>query len=216
VVLGKQGAGKGTQCARLSRHYVIPHISTGDVFRSAVGAGTPFGKIAEQYIDEGSLVPDEVVLGVVTERLDHESTRQRGFILDGFPRTQVQALGLTDLLAPDDLDLVVDLEIPIEVALGRLSQRRVCVSCGTNYSLSSPPSFNWTCDICGGEVVRREDDSEEAINRRLELYEEETAPLIEWYGVRDKLAVVDGLGDPEVVQRNIVAVVDAARALRDH
>lgn len=210
MVLGKQGAGKGTQCVRLSRHYVIPHISTGDLFRTAAAAQTPYGKLVEHYMAEGELVPDDVVIGVVAERLAEDDTIRRGFVLDGFPRTLAQAEGLAELLAPDDLDLVLDLEIPKEVALARLSERRVCVSCGTNYSLSRPPKFDWTCDICGGEVVQREDDSEEAIRRRLMLYEEETAPLVAWYEERGKLAVIDGLGEPDEVQARMVAAIDAA------
>ena len=199
IILGKQGAGKGTQCVRLSRHYVVPHISTGDMFRAAVKSRSELGAKAKEYMDTGELVPDEVVMGLVAERLGLDDTKARGFVLDGFPRTVHQAKGLAELLAPDEIDLVVNLEVPTEVVLRRLAGRRVCVDCGANYSVDSPPRFDWTCDNCGGEVVQREDDTEAAIMRRLQLYEQATAPLIEWYMERDKLvekhAKAQGLGE---------------------
>lgn len=211
IVLGKQGAGKGTQCVRLARHYVVPHISTGDMFRAAVKGGTEFGKRAKEYMDAGELVPDDVVIGIVNERLEQDDTKERGFVLDGFPRTVHQAEALEELLAPRELHLAIDLEVPVEVVLTRLAARRVCQDCGANYSVSSPPKNGWTCDNCGGEVVQREDDTEAAISRRLALYEQETAPLIAWYEARGLLAVVDGVGDPDEVTRELVRVVDARR-----
>lgn len=212
VVLGKQGAGKGTQCVRLARHYVVPHISTGDMFRAAVKGGTEFGRKAKEYMDAGELVPDDVVIGVVRERLDQDDTKERGFCLDGFPRTVVQAEALETLLAPRGLDLVLDLEVPTEVVLRRLASRRVCQDCGSNYSVDNPPRSAWTCDSCGGEVVVREDDNVGAIKRRLDLYEKETAPLIAWYMKVDKLVAVDGIGTPDEVTHRLVRAIDARRA----
>jgi adenylate kinase len=211
VLLGKQGAGKGTQCVRLARHYVVPHISTGDMFRAAVKAGTEFGRKAKEYMDAGELIPDDVVIGVVNERLEQDDTKSRGFILDGFPRTVHQAEALQTLLEPRGIDVAVDLEVPTEVVLNRLASRRVCDTCGANYSLQAPPKQNWTCDICGGEVVQREDDTEAAILRRLALYEEQTAPLIAWYQERGILVVVDGLGSPDDVLRGLVHEIDVRR-----
>ena len=153
VVLGKQGAGKGTQTARLARHYVVPHISTGDMFRAGVKSRSEFGRKAEEYMKAGELIPDDVVVGVVRERLSQDDTIHRGFITDGYPRTAYQAEQLSVLLAPDDIDLAVDIEVPTEAVLKRLASRRVCVDCGKNYSVDSPPRFDWTCDNCGGEVV---------------------------------------------------------------
>jgi adenylate kinase len=211
IILGKQGAGKGTQCVRLSRHYVVPHISTGDMFRAAVKSRSDLGEKAKEYMDTGELVPDEVVMGLVAERLGLDDTKARGFVLDGFPRTVHQAKGLAELLAPDEIDLVVNLEVRTEVVLRRLAGRRVCVDCGANYSVDSPPRLNWTCDICGGEVVQREDDTEAAIRRRLDLYERETRPLVDWYSERDLLAEVSGEGDADEISGMLVRVVDQRR-----
>jgi len=212
VVLGKQGAGKGTQTARLARHYVVPHISTGDMFRAAVKSRSEFGRKAEEYMKAGELIPDDVVVGVVRERLSQDDTIHRGFITDGYPRTAYQAEQLSVLLAPDDIDLAVDIEVPTEAVLKRLASRRVCVDCGKNYSVDSPPRFDWTCDNCGGEVVQREDDTEAAIMRRLQLYEQATAPLIEWYMERDKLVSVDGLGHPDEVTQRLIRSIDSQLA----
>jgi adenylate kinase len=211
IILGKQGAGKGTQCVRLSRHYVVPHISTGDMFRAAVKSRSELGEKAKEFMDAGELVPDEVVMGLVAERLSLDDTKARGFVLDGFPRTVHQAKGLAELLAPDEIELVVNLEVATEVVLRRLAGRRVCIDCGANYSVDTPPRLNWTCDICGGEVVQREDDTEAAIRRRLDLYERETRPLVDWYAELDLLAVVDGVGDPDVITASMVRVVDQRR-----
>jgi len=211
VILGKQGAGKGTQCARLARHYVVPHISTGDMLRVAARSHSEFGSKAKDYMDAGELVPDEVMIGLVQERLDYEDTSSRGFILDGFPRTTGQAQALTDLLDERRLDLAIDIELPTEDALTRLASRRVCDVCGAIYSTAQPPHLNWTCDFCGGEVVQREDDQPEAIRRRLHLYEEQTAPLIAWYLERDMLVTIDGLGRPDDVFHRMVRAIDSRR-----
>ena len=214
VVLGKQGAGKGTQCVRLARHYVVPHISTGDMFRAAAKSGTPAGLKAAKYMEAGELVPDEVVMGVVEERLDQDDIRSRGFVLDGFPRTVAQAEGLEKSLAPRGIDLAVDIEVPTEVVLKRLASRRVCRDCGTNYSVDAPPRQDWTCDVCGGQVVQREDDTEAVIARRLKLYEEQTEPLLTWYLSRDQLVTVDGVGRLDEVTNRLVHAIDARRRYR--
>lgn len=209
VVLGKQGAGKGTQAVRLSRHYVVPHVATGDTFRSAVRSGSEFGQKAKRYLDAGELVPDEVVIGMVRERLTRDDTTHRGFILDGFPRTVGQAEALMEFLAPKTLDVVINLEIATAEVLGRLASRRVCSDCGANYSVvDNPPRVSGICDVCGGEVVQRDDDTEIAIRRRLELYERETAPLIEWFDKRGLLATIAGSGAPDEVTDRMVAEVN--------
>jgi adenylate kinase len=208
VVLGKQGAGKGTQCVRLARFFALPHISTGDMFRAAVKSGSEFGRKAFEFMNEGNLVPDDVVIGLVEERLQQDDARLRGFVLDGFPRTVNQAEALDQILAPLGVDLVVDLEVPTDVVLKRLAGRRVCVDCGTNYSVDRPPTEDWTCDVCGGRVIQREDDTESAIRRRLELYEEQTAPLIAWYMKTDKLVTVDGVGEPDKVTTRLIRAIE--------
>jgi adenylate kinase len=209
IVLGKQGAGKGTQAVRLSRHYVIPHISTGDTFRAAVRSGSEFGQKAKQYLDAGDLVPDEVVIGVVKERLTHDDTTHRGFILDGFPRTVQQAEALEEILAPQNIDVALDMEIPTEAVLKRLAARRVCADCGANFSVvDNPPRLRGICDVCGGDVVQRDDDTEVAIRRRLDLYEKETAPLIAWYRDRGLLAQIDATGTPDEVTERMVNEID--------
>ena len=211
VLLGRQGAGKGTQCVRLSRHYVVPHISTGDILRAAVREGTEFGKKAKAIMDAGDLVPDDIMVGIVDERLDRDDTRSRGFILDGFPRTVAQASALLDITQPRGIDLVVNLEVSRDIVLARLASRRTCSDCGTNYSTERPPRYGATCDVCGGDVIQREDDTEASINRRLDLYDTETSPLIEWFTERGLLMDIDGLGDPGVVSKRLTDAIDAVR-----
>ncbi len=211
VVLGKQGAGKGTQCVRLSHHYVVPHVSTGDMMRTEVKARTDIGQRAREVMDRGDLVPDELIMEMVGNRLAEEDTRARGFILDGCPRTIVQAELLEKLLEPVQLDLMLELEVPTELVLTRLASRRVCVDCGTNYSVDDPPTVKWICDVCGGEVVQREDDTEAAIRRRLELYEAQTAPLVDWYEQRGLRGTVDGTGSPDEVTERAIQVIEARR-----
>jgi adenylate kinase len=208
VVLGKQGAGKGTQCVRLSHHYVVPHVSTGDMLRAAVKARTALGLRAQVLMDRGELVSDELIMEMVGQRLASADARSRGFVLDGCPRTIAQARILDELLVPARLDMVIDLGVPTQLVLRRLAARRVCEDCGTNYSVSSPPTIPGICDVCGGEVVQREDDTEEAIGRRLELYERQTAPLLDFYRQSHLLATVNGAASPDVVTRRIVRVID--------
>ncbi|MGH9155542.1 MAG: adenylate kinase family protein [Acidimicrobiales bacterium] len=208
VILGRQGAGKGTQCLRLARHYAVPHVATGDMLRAMHRSGSELARRLATYMRAGELVPDEVVIAVVAHRLGQDDTQCGGFILEGFPRTAAQAEGLSALLAPSDIDLCLDLEVDPEVVLARLSKRRVCRECSTNYSVDRPPRRNWTCDVCGGEVRQRDDDTEEAITRRLALYEAETAPLVAWYRQRDKLVIVKGSGAPDTVTTRLVRAID--------
>ena len=197
---------------RLARTYVIPHISTGDLFRAAVKEGTSeHAKRAKEYMEAGELIPDEIVIEVVRERLSEDDTGHRGFVLDGFPRTTFQAEELARILAPRDLDVVINLEVPMDVVLKRLADRRVCRDCGANYSVGDPPKLEGTCDVCGGEVVQRSDDTPDAIKRRLVLYEKETEPLIAWYRDRDKLVTVDGVGSPDLVSNRLLHAVEQRR-----
>jgi adenylate kinase len=211
VMLGRQGAGKGTQCVRLSRHYVVPHISTGDMLRAAVREGTDLGRKAAELMAAGELVPDDIMIGIVEERLDRGDTTQRGYILDGFPRTVDQADALDKITASRPLDVVIDLDVANEVVLSRLASRRMCDDCGANYSTQSPPKYGWVCDNCGGDVIQRDDDKPAAIERRLAEYEAKTAPLIAWYSERGLLAIVDGLGSTDAVLVRLVTTIDQRR-----
>jgi len=209
VLLGKQGAGKGTQASRLAEHYEVAHLSTGDLFREAAAAGTELGLKAKEYMDRGDLVPDETVVGVVAEQLAVDDRMQNGFVLDGFPRTRRQAEELHRILAEHPLDLAIDLDVPTEIVLQRIAGRRVCSECGAVYHVDHPPKQNWTCDVCGGKVVHRDDDTEEAVMRRLELYEIETLPVIQFYRRTGTLAHVEGSGETDEVFKKLVELVEA-------
>jgi adenylate kinase len=214
-LLGKQGAGKGTQGVRLAEHYDVPHVSTGDMFRAMAAAGTAFGLEAKRFMDAGELVPDDVVIGVVTEALAPGGPLNDGFVLDGFPRTLPQAHELERVLGDRPIDLVINLDVPTEIVLDRLAGRRVCEVCGRVYHVNMPPKVNWTCDDDGGAVVQRDDDTEEAVMRRLELYEEQTVPIIDFYRDRGAFVVVDGVGEGDEVFERIVKAVEARVAARD-
>ena len=208
IIFGRQGAGKGTQSERLAAHYDIPHISTGDMLRAAVRDGTAFGLKAKEYMDAGKLLPDDIMVGLVAERLGQPDAA-KGWLLDGYPRTPGQADALTEVTADAPFDVAVNLEVPESVVIERISSRRVCSNCGAIYSTSRPPTTNWTCDRCGGEVVQRDDDTEEAVRSRLADYQAQTAPLIQWFADRDALVTVDGDADPETVFTELVAAIDA-------
>lgn len=208
-MLGRQGAGKGTQCVRLARHFAVPHISTGDMLRVAVKEGTAFGRKAKEVMDAGGLVSDDIMVGVVDERLHQEDATGRGYVLDGFPRTVPQAEALADIAGARALDLVVNLDVAPEVVVARIASRRVCVDCGAIYSVSNPPENPWHCDKCQGDVVQRDDDTEDAVLRRLDLYEQETSPLIVWYQERDLLVGVDGFGTTDEVADRLITAVQA-------
>ena len=212
VMLGRQGAGKGTQAVRLGQHFVVPHISTGDMLRAAVASGTEFGLKARSVMDGGRLVSDEIMVGIVDERLNESDTTKRGYILDGFPRTEAQALALEKITADRPLDVVLNLEVPEDVVLERITKRRVCKTCGQIYSVDTPPKNGWICDVDGGEVVQRGDDTEDAVRKRLDLYAAETLPLVPFYEERGLLSEVDGLGSPEEVFARLLVSVAARRA----
>jgi adenylate kinase len=212
VMLGRQGAGKGTQCVRMSRHYVVPHISTGDMLRAAVREGTPLGRKAGEIMAVGGLVPDDLMIDIVDDRLDRDDTTSRGYVLDGFPRTVGQAEALAEITASRPLDVVIDLDVAREVVLQRLAGRRVCDDCQANYSVDAPPKYGWVCDNCGGDVVQRDDDTPAAIEMRLAEYETNTAPLIEWYGERGLLEVIDGWARTDEVTQRLFSVIDKRRS----
>ena len=209
VLLGKQGAGKGTQATRLADHYQVAHLSTGDLFRDAANFGHELGLEAKSFMDRGELVPDETVVGLVAEHLGIDDRAARGFVLDGFPRTRRQAEELRRILDGRPLDLAIDLDVPTEIVLRRIAGRRVCAQCGVLYHVQNPPKENWTCDACGGRVVQRDDDTEEAVMRRLELYEVETLPVIQFYRRAATLAHVDGSEETDDVFKQLVETVEA-------
>jgi adenylate kinase len=211
IILGRQGAGKGTQCVRLSRHFVVPHISTGDMLRAAVREKTELGVAAKIVMDSGGLVGDEIMVGIVDERLGRDDARSRGYILDGFPRTVPQAIALDKITRSRPLTAVIDLDVPRDLVLDRLSARRVCRDCGTNYMAKGSERQPWICDVCGGDVMHRDDDTPEAINHRLDLYEEQTSPLIEFYGDTNRLTVVDGVATPDEVFVRMTDAVEKSR-----
>lgn len=196
VLLGAPGAGKGTQAKKLIEKYGIPQISTGDLLRAAVAAGTPLGKEAKSYMDKGELVPDSVVLGMVEERLRQDDCK-KGYILDGFPRNTAQAEALDKMLASMDMALnaALSVDVPFDDLMKRLTGRRTCKACGQMYNIYfNPPKSSGVCDKCGGELFQRDDDKEETIRKRLEVYNAQTAPLIDYYGKKGILKSVDGTG----------------------
>lgn len=212
ILLGPPGAGKGTQAKMLVDHFGVPQISTGDILRAAVKDGSPMGVKAKSFMDSGALVPDEVVVGIVEERLvkpDCES----GFILDGFPRTLPQADALAKTLSAlnKDIDSVVSLEVDIEALVARLAGRRACSACGAGYHLQYEPSKeSGVCDSCGGELIQREDDREETIRNRMAVYTEQTSPLVNYYRQAGSLSCVDGMLPIEEVGKAILALLEAS------
>jgi adenylate kinase len=212
ILLGPPGAGKGTQAKMLVERFGVPQISTGDILRAAVKEGTPMGVKAKSFMDSGALVPDEVVVGIVEERLQKDDCAP-GFILDGFPRTVPQADALQSTLAGLDkqLDAVVSLEVDIEALVARLAGRRACKACGAGYHLEhEPPSVAGVCDACGGELIQRDDDKEETIRNRMSVYLEQTLPLVEYYQSAGLLSQVDGMLPIEEVRTAVLEVLQAA------
>lgn len=212
ILLGPPGAGKGTQAKMLTERYRIPQISTGDILRAAVKDGTPMGIQAKACMDAGQLVPDEVVVGIVRERLQQPDCAA-GFILDGFPRTVAQAEALRATLAElgKELDAVISLEVDVEALVERLTGRRTCKNCGRGYHLRfDPPASPGVCDACGGELFQRDDDQEATIRKRLQVYEDQTAPLTGYYQGHGLLTGIDGMQEMGAVQEQIVAALQAA------
>jgi len=213
IFLGPPGAGKGTQARELSREWGVPQIATGEMLREAVAAGTPLGREAKRVMDSGGLVPDDVMIGLIAERL-RQPDAARGFILDGFPRTIAQAEALDRLLKDlgHSLDAVLYFQVSEPELLRRLTGRRLCRQCQTAYHLvSAPPRRPGVCDRCGGELYQRPDDSEETVRRRLEVYSRQTAPLLDYYGGRGRLSTIDGEGSVEAIAAAIRRAVTEAR-----
>jgi adenylate kinase len=206
VVLGKQGAGKGTQCKRLAEAYAIPHVSTGDMLRAAVKADSPLGREVAAIMDAGALVSDDLVIRLVDQRFG-EPDASRGALLDGFPRTILQAEALETLLGEDGIKLCINLDVPVSLVIERLSSRRVCQECGNIYKDTDIEAISGTCSNCGGDVIQRKDDQPEAIAKRLEAYERDTEPLLAFYQERGLLVVVDGAQSPDEVTAALVAVI---------
>lgn len=201
ILLGPPGAGKGTQAHQLTQKYQIPQISTGDILRQAVKDGTEMGKAAKAYMDRGDLVPDDVILGIVKDRIQAEDC-QNGYIFDGFPRTVPQAEGLDELLQQLDtrLDAVISIEVPDEEVVTRLSGRRTCKNCGALYHIVyNPPAKEGICDKCGGELYQRDDDNETTIRQRLAVYHNQTKPLIDYYSAQNLVKGIPGTGTPDEI-----------------
>ncbi|BCV24298.1 adenylate kinase [Gelria sp. Kuro-4] len=214
VLLGAPGAGKGTQGELLAQEYGIPHIATGDLLRGAMAAETPLGEAARRYVARGELVPDEVVVGIVRERLTAPDA-EAGFILDGFPRTEAQAEDLDAFLEElgRPLTAAVLLDVARETLLARLTARRVCPQCGASFHLvNRPPKEAGRCDACGAPLVQREDDRTDVIARRLEVYQKETAPLVEFYARRGLLVRVPGTGTPAEILARVKAALGEGAA----
>lgn len=209
VLLGPPGAGKGTQASMLVKRFGIPQISTGDMLRAAVGNKTPMGVKAKEFMDAGGLVPDEVVIGIVRDRLQEKDCCE-GFILDGFPRTVPQADALKANLAElgKQLDSVVSLEVDIDALVERLTGRRSCSDCGKGFHLKfDPPGDDGRCDVCSSGLIQRADDQEETIRNRMEVYHQQTAPLEDYYRQEGMLLSVDGMADIDAVQTQMVAAL---------
>ena len=209
VLFGPPGAGKGTQAKELAKHYNIPHISTGDILRKHIKEGTDLGKKAQEYMNKGELVPDDLVLEIAAGRLMEEDCN-RGFLLDGFPRTVYQAEKLDKFLNEKDLDidLVIDINVGKEELMTRLIGRRVCRNCGATYHvINMPPEKEGICDVCGGALYQRSDDTAATVENRIEIYKAQTAPLVEYYEKLGKVAHIDGAMGLEDVFNDIVRIV---------
>ena len=211
VMLGAPGAGKGTQADKIAEKYNIPHISTGDIFRSNIKAGTELGKKAKSFIDQGLLVPDEVTIGMLLDRI-HEADCENGYILDGFPRTIPQAESLTAALKENGeaIDFALDVEVPDANIVNRMAGRRACLKCGATYHTEfAAPKKEGICDNCGAELILRDDDKPETVEKRLHVYHDQTQPLIDYYKNEGILAEVDGTKDMEEVFQDIVNILGA-------
>ena len=201
IMLGAPGAGKGTQAKKIAAKYGIPHISTGDIFRANIKNGTELGKKAKEYMDQGLLVPDSLTCDLVVDRIAQDDA-QKGYVLDGFPRTIPQAEALTEALKArgEAIDFALDIEVPDENIVTRMSGRRACLGCGATYHIKyNPPKTEGVCDTCAGELVLRDDDKPETVQKRLDVYHEQTQPLIDYYTEAGVLKELDGTQDIDVI-----------------
>ena len=210
IMLGAPGAGKGTQAKRIAEKYGIPHISTGDIFRANIKNQTELGMKAKGYMDQGMLVPDELTLELIMDRFTNDDCKN-GYVLDGFPRTIPQAEALTKALADkqDAVDYAINVDVPDEAIVSRMSGRRACLACGGTYHIKfNPTKVEGICDACGGELVLRNDDKPETVQKRLDVYHEQTQPLIDYYQTQNILKEVDGTLPMEDVFRAIIAILE--------
>lgn len=211
LIMGAPGTGKGTYAEGIEKHFGIPHISTGEIFREAISQKTPLGILAQSFIDDGHLVPDDVTVQIVRERIQQPDC-QNGFVLDGFPRTLNQAENFTRILKELNiqLDLVINLLADKELIIRRITNRRLCSKCGKGYNLITiPPKKEGICDDCGGAIYQRKDDSEEVIRERLEVYHRQTKPLIDYYEAQGNIIHMDGAGEINEVTNVIIAMLEA-------
>lgn len=210
IMLGAPGAGKGTQAKKISTKYGVPHISTGDIFRANIKNGTELGTKAKVYMDQGLLVPDELVVDLVVDRFK-EADCVNGYVLDGFPRTIPQAKALDEALAKnsDAVEYAIDVDVPDSEIISRMAGRRACVNCGGTYHLITiPTKVEGICDVCGGELILREDDKPETVEKRLKVYHEQTQPLIDYYQGKGILKSVDGTRNLEEIFKEIVTIIE--------
>lgn len=211
IMLGAPGAGKGTQAKKIAEKYGIPHISTGDIFRANIKGGTELGMKAKSYMDQGQLVPDDVTIGMLLDRIS-EADCANGYVLDGFPRTIPQAESLTKALSDrgEKMDHAIDVDVPDEAIVTRMAGRRACLKCGATYHIVyNAPKTEGVCDVCGEKLVLRDDDKPETVQKRLTVYHDQTQPLIEYYKEAGILATVDGTKDLNKVFEDIVNVLGA-------
>lgn len=209
IMLGAPGAGKGTQAKKIAAKYQIPHISTGDIFRANIKGGTELGMKAKTFMDQGMLVPDEITIGMLMDRI-HEADCANGYVLDGFPRTIPQAESLTKALKEmgESIDYAVNVDVPDENIVSRMGGRRACVSCGATYHVEfNPPKKEGICDTCGEKLVLRDDDKPETVQKRLNVYHDQTQPLIDYYAEAGVLKEVDGTKNMEEVFSDITAIL---------
>lgn len=209
ILMGPPGAGKGTQADGIVKEFSVPHISTGDMFRATASEGTSLGLKAKDYMEAGQLVPDDVTIGIVEDRLQKPDCR-KGFLLDGFPRTLAQAQALESMLSRLErpIDVVLNIEVPLEDLVARLTGRSICRNCAAPYHvLFNPPQVAGRCDQCGGELYQRADDSEATARKRLEVYLAQTAPLVDYYRQRGLLEPIDGSKGVDEVQKTIYTIV---------
>ena len=209
IMLGAPGAGKGTQAKKIAEKYQIPHISTGDIFRANIKGGTELGMKAKTFMDQGMLVPDEITIGMLMDRICQEDCIN-GYVLDGFPRTIPQAESLTKALAErgEKVDYAINVDVPDENIINRMSGRRACLGCGATYHITfNPPVKEGICDTCGQELVLRDDDKPETVKKRLDVYHQQTQPLIDYYKNAEVLAEVDGTQPMDAVFQGIVEIL---------